>query len=297
MQESVPLKLRWGGLIAAEGIRAWMSTLEYRALFYDPSLDPISGSEEPRIYVFWHEYILIPLYLRGHCDLAMLLSRHRDADILTRVAYHMGFSCVRGSTNRGSAAALLEMARLGKHMHLTITPDGPRGPRRKMAIGAVYLASKLGLPIVPLGLGIDRPWRAKSWDHHAIARPFSQVRGIVGPAVRIPPDLGRRQLEVRRQGVERLLTDLTLEAEDWAASGARREGEVCLRRRARILKSSGPLVFSSGNFVSPAFTTRPGPASADENPASADEKQRLSEVCARKAAGRPTGVPNLASEC
>ncbi len=255
MQESMPFKMRWGGLLAAQGIRAWMNTVECRALFYDPSIDPKLGCGQPRIYVFWHEYILIPLYLRGNCDLAMLLSRHRDADILTRVAYHMGFQCVRGSTNRGAAAALLEMSRLGKSMHLAITPDGPRGPRRKMAIGAVYLASKLGLPIVPLGLGADRPWRAKSWDRHAVARPFSQVRGIMGPAVNIPPDLDREQLEVCRQRVEHLLNDLTLEAEDWAGSGAHREGEVCERPTGRILKPRGGLLVTPNDSALLPFSS------------------------------------------
>lgn len=258
----VPLKLRWGGLLAAQGIHAWMSTLEYRALYYDRSVDPTFGCDQPRIYVFWHEYILIPLYLRGHCDLAMLLSRHRDADILTRVAYHMGFDCVRGSSNRGAAAALLEMSRLGRDMHLTITPDGPRGPRRKLAVGAVFLASKLGLPIVPLGLGADRPWRVKSWDRHAIPRPFSQVRGIMGPAITLPPDLDRQQLEASRCRVERLLTDLTTEAEDWALSGTRRKGEVCLQPTGRILKPRHGLALSAGEasvvpFTSPCADSKP----------------------------------------
>ncbi len=236
MDNPLPLSLRWAGLLAAQGIRAWMSTLEYRSLYYDRSLDAQIGCDQPRIYVFWQEYILVPLYLRGHCDLAMLLSKHRDADVLARMAYHMGFDCVRGSTNRGSTAALLDMTRRGKHMHLTITPDGPRGPRRKLAIGPVYLASRTGLPIVPLGFGADRPWRVRSWDRFVVPRPFSQVRGIIGPAVHIPADLDRDELEVRRQGVERLLTGLTLEAEDWAASGTRRQGEAIVRPQARVLR-------------------------------------------------------------
>jgi lysophospholipid acyltransferase (LPLAT)-like uncharacterized protein len=235
MKNSLPLSVKLGGLIASQGIRAWMGTLNYRAYFYDPSVDPRFGCETPRIYVFWHEYILIPLYLRGHCDLAMLLSRHRDADVLERVAYHLGFDCVRGSTNRGSAAALLEMSRRGKHMHLTITPDGPRGPRRTLAVGAVYLASSLGLPIVPLGFGVDKVWRANSWDRHAVPHPFSQARGVMGPAISIPSGIDRDQLESHRQRVEQLLTDVTLEAEDWAKSGAHREGEICERRRSRVL--------------------------------------------------------------
>jgi len=239
MSKATSLSVRWGGLAASIGIRAWMSTLEYRALFYDRSVDPTNGCDQTRIYIFWHEYILLPLYLRGHCDLAMLLSRHRDADILQRVAYHMGFDCVRGSTSRGSTAALLEMTRRGRHMHLTITPDGPRGPRRKLAMGPVYLASRLGIPLVPLGFGVDRPWRAKSWDRFVVPRPFSRTCNVMGPAVHIPSNLDREQLECTRQRVERLLADITLEAEDWAASGARRKGEVCERRRGRILHPHG----------------------------------------------------------
>ncbi len=232
MSTPVSWKIRLAGFAAAKGIQAWMGTLRYRALWHDQTVDPRFESEQPRIYVFWHEYILLPLYLRPHCNLAMLLSRHKDADILARVAHHTGFGCVRGSSNKGATSALLELTRRGKHSHLTITPDGPRGPRRKLAIGPVYLASRLGLPIVPLGFGLDRPWRMKSWDSFAVPRPFSQARGIIGPAIHIPAGLERDKLEVCRQDVEQQLTDLTVEAEQWAASGAHREGEVPERRRS-----------------------------------------------------------------
>ena len=171
MGKDLPLSTRWAGLLAAQGIRAWMSTLEYRALYYNRSVDGIYRCDRPRIYVFWHEYILVPLYLRGHCNLAMLLSKHHDAEVLAEAAHHLGFDCVRGSTNRGSKAALLEMTRRGRHMHLTMTPDGPLGPRRELALGPVYLASRLGMPLVPLGFGLDRPWRMRSWDRFEARNP------------------------------------------------------------------------------------------------------------------------------
>ncbi len=95
-----------GGLLTSVGIRAWMRTLDYRAAFYDRSVDPAHTVGGPRIYVFWHENILIPLYLRGRCHLTMLLSQHNDADVLARVAHHMGFACVRGSTYHGGARAI-----------------------------------------------------------------------------------------------------------------------------------------------------------------------------------------------
>jgi lysophospholipid acyltransferase (LPLAT)-like uncharacterized protein len=68
----------------------------------------------------------------------MLLSKHRDADVLFRLGHHMGFECVRGSTYGGATAALMELSRVGRQMHLAITPDGPRGPRRELARGLCF---------------------------------------------------------------------------------------------------------------------------------------------------------------
>jgi lysophospholipid acyltransferase (LPLAT)-like uncharacterized protein len=243
MIDRIPIATRAAAFLAAGGIRAWMSTLDCRAIYYDPSVDaiytpPPHAKRATRIYVFWHEYILLPLHLRGHCQLTMLLSKHRDADILYRLGHHMGFECVRGSSYRGGASALMELSRVAGDMHVAITPDGPRGPRRELAQGAVFLASRMGLPIVPMGLGYDRPWRLKSWDRFAMPRPFSRARGVVGPEIHIPADLDRAGIETHRVAVERLLNDLTAEAERWAASGERRSGEIVTRRQSRIL---GPL--------------------------------------------------------
>jgi lysophospholipid acyltransferase (LPLAT)-like uncharacterized protein len=234
MTEGTPPWMKWSGLVAATGVRAWMSTLDYRALFYDQSVDCIFPTDRQRIYVFWHEYILLPLYLRGNCNLTMLLSRHRDADVLYRMAYHMGFDCVRGSTFGGASEALLELSRAGKQMHLAITPDGPRGPRRRLAQGAVFLASRMGLPIVPLGLGVDRPWRTPTWDKFAVPRPGSRARAVVGPEIHIPQGLNRAGLEQARQGVERFLNQLTDEAEAWAESGEQRTGSVAIYRQGLL---------------------------------------------------------------
>jgi lysophospholipid acyltransferase (LPLAT)-like uncharacterized protein len=219
------------GVVTAEAIRAWMRTLDYRAIFYDRSVDPVLGVGGPRIYIFWHENILIPLYLRGHCHLAMLLSQHADADILARVAYHMGFDCVRGSTYRGGAKAIWELFERSQRQHLTITPDGPRGPRRELAQGPIYLASRLQLPLVVMGFGSNRPWRANSWDRFAVPRPFSRGRAVIGPPMMLPPNLDRTGIENCRVRVERLLNCLTLEAEAWAESGTRKAGEVIIGRR------------------------------------------------------------------
>lgn len=233
-----PFLTSWAGAMGSAAVRLWMDTLDYKAALYDPSIDPaLPECRGQKIYIFWHEYILFPLVLRGHCNLAMLLSRHRDADVLSRVAYHFGFQFVRGSTRRGGVAAIRQLLRKSRKMHLAITPDGPRGPRRRLAPGAVYLASKLGLPLVAMGFGFDRPWRARSWDRFAIPRPYSRARSVVAPEIHLPPDLDRDGIEHYRHEVERMLNRMTDEAEAWAAAGTRKVGQIAVTRRQAPLGS------------------------------------------------------------
>jgi lysophospholipid acyltransferase (LPLAT)-like uncharacterized protein len=220
-----PLVYAYGGLLARLAVRTWLDTLDAQVAYYDPAADPAFPAGTRRIYVFWHEYILLPFHMRGHCRLAMLLSQHRDAGILNEAARLGGFGVVRGSTRRGGASALRQLLDQGELTHLAITPDGPRGPRRTLAQGAVYLASKLQMPLVALGIGFDRPWRVKSWDRFAIPRPGSRARAILSPEIHVPAGLDRAGVEHFRARIEHLLNHLTHEAEEWARRGNRKLGQ------------------------------------------------------------------------
>jgi hypothetical protein len=96
------------------------------------------------------------------------------------------------------------------------------------------------MPLVLMGYGYDRPWRAKSWDRFAVPRPGSRGRSVWSPAITIPPDLDRDGIEHYRQQTEQLLNRLTNEAEAWAEAGTPKIGELpmisqCARpRRIRL---------------------------------------------------------------
>jgi lysophospholipid acyltransferase (LPLAT)-like uncharacterized protein len=226
-----PLAVKLAGLVGAGAICAWMRTLDYKAAYYDPTADPVHPEYcGPKIFVLWHENILFPFYLRGRCDMAILVSQHHDADVLSEAGQRLGFSLVRGSTFRGGSGALRELARKARRLNLVITPDGPRGPRRTFSQGAIWLAMKLQLPLVAMGFGYDRPWRMNSWDRFALPRPFTLARAVVGPSLAIPPDLNRAGIEHHRLRVEKLLNWLTDEAEAWATAGTRMVGEVPVHR-------------------------------------------------------------------
>ena len=248
MKPTTPFAIGGLSLLTTTCVRQLMGSLDCRADFGDPEVDPVHPAfRGSKIFVFWHENILLPLYLRGHSNTSMLLSRHWDANILDRVARMNGFGVVRGSTFHGSSVALRELAERAATGNLTITPDGPRGPRRRLAAGCIFLASTLGIPIVAMGFGYARPWRLSTWDRFAIPRPWSRARGIVSRAIAIPPGLDRDGIERHRAGVERLLVRLTDDAEAWATAGTRRPGARIVRREpSRVARWAAALPGSPG---------------------------------------------------
>jgi lysophospholipid acyltransferase (LPLAT)-like uncharacterized protein len=64
---------------------------------------------------------------------------------------------------------------IGEGHDLAITPDGPRGPARSFAPGALVVAHRSGAPILPTAASASSAWRLKSWDSFLIPRPFARV--------------------------------------------------------------------------------------------------------------------------
>jgi len=227
-------KLTWkiGGFALSACLRVWMQTLDFQAALYDTTIDPADDDfRGPCIYVFWHDQIMFCVYLRSHSNIAMLLSKHGDAQWLDEATRHLGFTVVRGSTNRGGVAALRELMRQSEGMNLAVTPDGPRGPRRKLAPGVIYLSSKLQIPLVCLGLAYQRPWRLPTWDRFAIPKPFSRARAVCSPFMQIPAELDRGEVEAYRMQVEQMLNFCTDSAQTWADNGGRYVEQKAVARK------------------------------------------------------------------
>jgi len=112
---------------------------------------------ETSIIAFWHgRQLMLPLAYHGS-GLTILISRHRDGELISRAMVAFGFSAVRGSTTRGGAAGLRALANAGRNgRDLAVTPDGPRGPREIVQPGVIQLARLTGLPIVPLAFGASK---------------------------------------------------------------------------------------------------------------------------------------------
>jgi lysophospholipid acyltransferase (LPLAT)-like uncharacterized protein len=136
------------------------------------------------IYAFWHGRLLPLSYLHRNEGANVLVSTHQDGEYITRVIHGLGFETSRGSSTRGGTAALRDlMATASRGVDLAITPDGPRGPRERCQPGVVFLARKLGLPVVPVGVCFRPSLRLKSWDRFMIPLPFAGGIEIYGEPV------------------------------------------------------------------------------------------------------------------
>jgi lysophospholipid acyltransferase (LPLAT)-like uncharacterized protein len=215
-----PWLIKVFGFVVSCLVRLWIATLRYRYCPLGPSLEPSQpGLGRRYLYAFWHENLLLPAYHYARPDIAILISRHADGELIAEACRHLGFGLVRGSTTRGGVEAVRQMLRRGQTGHLAITPDGPRGPRRRVQAGLIYLAARTGLPIVPAGMAFRRPWRLRTWDRFALPRPWSRATCVTAEPICVPPDADREQLEEYRRRVEEAMLRLTDTAEQWAETG------------------------------------------------------------------------------
>jgi lysophospholipid acyltransferase (LPLAT)-like uncharacterized protein len=222
-------------------MRLWMSTLCFRYRPEGRELVPSRNRPFDRfLYAFWHETLLLPTYFYGR-SVCSLISQHADGEFVAEVCRHLRIQIVRGSTTRGGVLALRKLLRAGRTIHLAIPPDGPRGPRRQLQPGIIYLASRTGLSIVPAGFAADRPWRLRSWDRFALPRPWSNVVCVTVGPIHVPPEANKMVLEEYRRRVEDALLGAT-EAAERLAEGkrpARSEEPTPLEASRRMRRASG----------------------------------------------------------
>jgi lysophospholipid acyltransferase (LPLAT)-like uncharacterized protein len=153
------------------------------------------------IYAFWHGRQVFLVYLHQNDRIHPMVSRSRDGELIARVCRSFGIEAVRGSTSRGGVEALLEMKGIVESGdRLGFTPDGPRGPLRRVQPGVVFLAQKTGCPIVPVAYGAKKRWIFKGrWDEFIVPKPFNRIAMVYGEAIRVEPadDLKKKAIDLK----------------------------------------------------------------------------------------------------
>lgn len=172
-------------------------------------------SERPFILAFWHGRLLMMPYCWDHkATIHMLISPHRDGQIIANTVGHFGIKTITGSSSRGGAGALRAMIKaLGAGECVGITPDGPRGPAMRSSEGIVTVARMSGVPIIPATFGMDKRRVLSTWDGFMIAWPFARGVVVWGEPIHVPRKADKDALEAARRQVEQSLNEITAEAD------------------------------------------------------------------------------------
>ena len=146
----------------------------------------LKAQGQPVVLVLWHGTLLPLSYWHRDQGISVLVSEHRDGEIIARVLHAWGCRTVRGSTTRGGGRALLAMiAELGRGHVVAVTPDGPQGPAHVFQPGALVAANRAGVPVVAIAITVRRAWRLNSWDQFIIPKPFTRITVAYGDPVMV----------------------------------------------------------------------------------------------------------------
>jgi len=185
------LRLRMSVLTGSAALRAIASTWRFR-IRGGEHLASLRAAGTPFIFSLWHGQLLPLIWHHRGQHVAILVSEHRDGELIARIARSIGYRLIRGSTTRGGGRALLALVRtLETGTEVAVTPDGPRGPAFEFAPGALVAAHRTGAPLLPIAAHADRAWRLSSWDGFIIPKPFARVTVAYGAPVRVDAESPR----------------------------------------------------------------------------------------------------------
>ena len=209
------------GRIASAAIAAYIRLVEATArtgFIGRDHADALLGSDKGFILAFWHARLLMGPAMRGETKkpVFMLVSTHRDGEIIANAVRGFGVDLIRGSAadpkkpekdKSGAPAVGAMIAALEAGSIVGMTPDGPRGPAEIAKIGAVKLAAFSGAPILPAAYSASRGPRLQTWDRFLLAAPFSRLAFAARPPIHVERGADAQALEAARLHLEAELTE------------------------------------------------------------------------------------------
>jgi lysophospholipid acyltransferase (LPLAT)-like uncharacterized protein len=176
-------------------------------------LTRIREQDGPYILAFWHSRFVMMTYAYPGRNMSVLSSTSRDSQLLAQVLHRFGHKSAWGSSTRGGAGALRAIVRrIRKGSDAGFTPDGPRGPRRRVQVGVIAAARLSGKPIIPVAFSAKPARRLRSWDRTLLPYPFSRGLFLYGEPIRVARTADDAEEERCRLTLEAeldRLTDLT----------------------------------------------------------------------------------------
>lgn len=178
-----------------------------------PELLKKYSKKQKILLAFWHNRIFYFLYLFRKTLIATPISQHKDGEFIANIAKKFKIIPIRGSTTRGGVKVLRGMLDfLNQAVPVSITPDGPRGPKYVIQPGILYVALKSQKPIVA------GSWYAKhvkifsSWDNFILPLPFNTFYVVFSEPISIKSET---EFEEKKKILKEEMDRITNETEQY----------------------------------------------------------------------------------
>jgi lysophospholipid acyltransferase (LPLAT)-like uncharacterized protein len=195
---------------------AWCKTLKI-TIVNGERFKELQQSGKNYVVAFWHGSMFIGWFQhrpKKSRTVSALVSQSNDGEYLSTILERWKYTMIRGSSHIGGKESMqLMVDEVLKGNSITITPDGPRGPRREMKMGAVRLAQKTNVPLILAGIAVKNKKFLRSWDMFEIPMPFTSVVVKYSEPVSIPEELTGDALDVFKLTMQTRLNSLSEEAE------------------------------------------------------------------------------------
>ena len=180
------------------------------------NLDKLLNEDISFIYALWHDQLLLsPLTWQSKKRIDILISKHRDGDMIADLIKFHGFNSIRGSTNnpnkekeKNSLTSLRRILKsLKNNVSIGITPDGPRGPRHKVGEGTINISRISNKKILPMSLACKKKWVLNTWDKFIVPKPFNEICIVWGEP--LDPQFDKIDISSQQHNLERSLISIT----------------------------------------------------------------------------------------
>jgi lysophospholipid acyltransferase (LPLAT)-like uncharacterized protein len=166
------------------------------------------------IWVLWHDRLFLSTWYLRKRKIVAMTSQSFDGEYIARLIQLQGNGAVRGSSTRGGVKGLVEMIRLAKQgIAMCFIVDGPKGPPHVVKDGAVLLAKKAGMPMLPLHIEVKHFSETNSWDKMQIPRPFTRAKVFIGEPIYVSAD--KTDTENKQKQLQAALDGLVEKGKRW----------------------------------------------------------------------------------
>ena len=182
----------------------WFKTLRTEVI--NGAMEKQLRAKQTMFYAPWHRGVLFALYFWRWRKGWLLASASKDGEWAAGLIKRFGNIPIRGSSSRGGRAAIVQMV---EHLKAGVSggliPDAPKGPARICKPGALVVAQRSGLPIIPTTVAAHPCIRLKSWDRTIIPLPFARFVTKFGDPFHVDPSLEGEAFDARLRELEEIL--------------------------------------------------------------------------------------------